>query len=58
MKLAGSWIARLIAIVEVLSRVWVTSQVYKLICLAYTSDDSCVHCTMHPISIDGAPAFY
>ena len=52
---------RLIAfasVVQVLSCGRVTSQVYKLICLAYTSDDSCIHYTMHSISIDGAPDFY
>ena len=36
------------SIVEVISLVGVTSQDYKHICIAYTSDDSFVCSTLHP----------
>ena len=51
-------IAFALIIVEVISLVGVRSQDYKHLCIAYTSDDSFVYSTLHPLSIDGATEFY
>ena len=41
-----------------ISLVGIASRDYKHICIAYTSDDSCIDCAMQPLSIDSATDFH